>query len=217
MGCLGSAASRARALLRCPARGRGRAGHRRARLPASVVVLRQPAVHPRDVPAGALSRPADRLFLLPGAAKALPQRVAGYRRASRHGPGNGDSGLRGAAAVPDRGLGGDPGCCPGAVVGLRASDGAFRPKRHAIRAASHLGRGANAVAAGAVSADLRARRTDPGVGRPGSRAGNTAADCIRPVPVRPAGQASSGQEGAGEHRCIVRDGGAPATGLRLVV
>src|SRR5215470_400087 len=90
---LGSVAPRARAVLRGPARGGGRAADRRARLPTSVVVLRQPAVYPGAVPADALSRQADRLLVLPGAARAAAPHVARDRRAGGDGPGDGDGDL----------------------------------------------------------------------------------------------------------------------------
>src|SRR5258708_9773251 len=101
----GGGGARARAVLPCAGGRRRCAGVRHARLPARAVVLRQPALYSGHAQAGAVSRPAGWILVLPGPAGAVPQRGAGYCRAGRDGPGDGDSGRRGAAAVPGRVLG----------------------------------------------------------------------------------------------------------------
>ncbi len=213
----GGGGARARAVLLCAGGRRRCAGVRHARLPARAVVLRQPALYSGHAQAGAVSRPAGWILVLPGPAGAVPQRGAGYCRAGRHGPGDGDSGLRGAAAVRDSGLGSNAGGCPGAAIGVRAPDGALRAQRLPVWAAGHDRRGDGAVAAGAAGAGMCAGRAGAGVRRPGSGAGRSAADPIRPVLVCPPGQARPGAAGPGGNGRDVRDAGDPAAGLRLVV
>src|SRR5258708_26065836 len=116
----GGGGARARAVLLCAGGRRRCAGVRHARLPARAVVLRQPALYSGHAQAGAVSRPAGWILVLPGPAVAVPQRGAGYCRAGRHGPVDGVSGLRGAAAVRDSGLGGNAGGCPGAAIVVRS-------------------------------------------------------------------------------------------------
>src|SRR5260370_16531965 len=77
--------------------------------------------------------------------------------------------------------------------------------------------GVGALGAGAAGGGMCAGRVGAGVRRPGSGAGRSAADPIRPVLVCPPGQARPGAAGPGGNGRDVRDAGDPPAGLRPVV